>query len=26
VGGMRIDDRFKFDKDTKEVYVLKVLA
>ena len=26
VVGMRIDDRFKFDKDTKEVYVLKVLA
>ncbi len=26
VVGMRIDERFKFDKDTKEVYVLKVLA
>lgn len=24
VVGMRIDERFKFDKDTKEVYVLKV--
>ena len=24
VVGMRIDDRYKFDKDTKEVYVLKV--
>jgi tRNA(Ile)-lysidine synthase len=23
VVGMRIDERFKFDKDTKEVYVLK---
>ena len=24
VVGMRIDERFKFDKDTKEVYVLSV--